>query len=95
MAYRSSKEWVVFLGNQIRNARLRKNMRQEELAQRAGISLPTVSRLEAGGGSSLATFVRVLQVLKEEAWLEQLAPEVSISPTQIHRRGRMRQRARS
>jgi transcriptional regulator with XRE-family HTH domain len=69
-------------------------MKQEELADRAGLSLPTVSRLEAGKGSSLTTLIKVLQVLKEEAWLERLAPEVSISPIQLHQLGKARQRVR-
>jgi transcriptional regulator with XRE-family HTH domain len=94
MAYRSTDDWMVFLGEQVKAARLRKNMPQEELANRAGVTLPTISRLESGKGSSLATFVKALQVLKEEAWLEQLAPRVTISPLQIHQRGKMRQRAR-
>jgi transcriptional regulator with XRE-family HTH domain len=94
VAYRTSDDWVAFLGEQIKAIRLRKNMSQEELAARAGVSLPTVSHLESGKGSSLSTFVKALQVLKEEAWLEQLAPQVAISPLQIHQRGKMRQRAR-
>jgi transcriptional regulator with XRE-family HTH domain len=94
MAYRTANDWMVFLGEQVRAARLRKNMPQEELANRAGVTLPTISRLESGKGSSLSTFVKTLQVLKEEAWLEQLAPKVAISPLQIHQRGKMRQRAR-
>jgi transcriptional regulator with XRE-family HTH domain len=95
MPYRTPEEWELFLGNQIKAARLRKNIRQEEVARRANVSLPTVSRLESGKGSSLATFIKVLQVLKEDAWLEQLAPAVAISPIQIHQKGKMRQRARS
>jgi transcriptional regulator with XRE-family HTH domain len=94
MAYRTTNDWMIFLGKQIKAARLRKNMPQEELANRAGVTLPTISRLESGKGSSLATFVKALQVLKEEVWLEQLAPKVAISPLQIHQRGKMRQRAR-
>jgi transcriptional regulator with XRE-family HTH domain len=94
MAYRTSEEWEQFLGERIKAARLRKNIKQDELASRAGISVPTVARLEAGKGSSLSSFVKVLQILKEDAWLEQLAPQVSISPVQISQLGKMRQRAR-
>jgi transcriptional regulator with XRE-family HTH domain len=94
MAYRTSQEWEVFVGEQLRTSRQRMNMKQDELASRAGLSLPTISRLETGKGSSLATFIKVLQVLKEEAWLERLAPEVAISPIQMHRLGKPRQRVR-
>jgi transcriptional regulator with XRE-family HTH domain len=94
MAYRTSEEWEVFLGEQVKASRLRKNMKQGELASRAGISVPTVARLEAGKGSSLASFIKVLGILKEDAWLERLAPQTSISPVQMLQRGKIRQRAR-
>jgi transcriptional regulator with XRE-family HTH domain len=94
MSYQTAHEWEVFIGEQLRAARQRKNMKQEELAGRAGVSLPTVSRLETGKGSSLTTLIKVLQVLKEEAWLERLAPKVSISPIQLHKLGKPRQRVR-
>jgi len=94
MIYRTAEEWERFLGEQLRASRLRQNMTQEELASRAGVSVPTVARLENGGGSSLATFIRALKVLREDSWLEHVAPSASIDPVQIHRAGAMRQRAR-
>ena len=95
MMYRTAEEWEHFLGEQIRASRLRQNITQEELAARAGISVPTVARLENGGGSSLATFIKALKVLREESWLERLAPQTSIDPIQIHQLGAMRKRARA
>ena len=92
--YRNANEWECYLGEQIKTLRLRLNITQDELAGRAALSTVTISRLESGKGSSLNTFIKVLQVLKKESWLEQLAPEASISPIQIHRLGKPRQRAR-
>jgi transcriptional regulator with XRE-family HTH domain len=92
--YRTAEEWERYLGRQIQVLRLRMNMRQQELADRAGVGVITVSRLEGGKGSSLSTVIKVLRVLRQEPWLEQLAPETSISPVQVHRLGKPRQRAR-
>ncbi|MCL2654939.1 MAG: helix-turn-helix transcriptional regulator [Coriobacteriia bacterium] len=71
------------------------NMSQDELASRAGIGVVTVSRLEGGKGSSLGSFIKVAQVLRQEDWLECLAPQTSVSPIQIHALGKPRQRARA
>ena len=79
------------LGEQLRAARLRRNLTQEELASRAGISRSAVRSLERGG-STVATLVRVLKAL---AWLKSLQPQVTISPLQMLRSSKPRQRARS
>ena len=93
--YRTAQNWEVYLGGQIKTLRLRMNMSQEELAKRADVGTVTVSRLEGGKGSSLNSFIKVLAVLRQEAWLESLAPEASISPIQLHTLGKERQRARA
>ncbi|MCL1799536.1 MAG: helix-turn-helix domain-containing protein [Eggerthellaceae bacterium] len=93
--YRTVQDWELFLGSQIKELRLRLNVSQGELALRAGIGVASVSRLEGGKGSSLATLVKVLQVLRQEDWLEQLAPAASVSPVQVHALGKPRQRARA
>jgi transcriptional regulator with XRE-family HTH domain len=92
--YRSSDEWEQFVGEQVRLLRLRMNMKQKELASRAGVGVITISRIESGKGSSLSTLIKVLQVLRQDAWLEQLAPAASISPVQLHQLGKQRQRVR-
>ena len=91
----NTKEWEGYLGEQIRELRLRMNLGQSEVARRAGISTVTVSRLENGKSSSLASFIKVLQVLRQEDWLSQLAPQASVSPIQIHQLGKPRKRARA
>jgi transcriptional regulator with XRE-family HTH domain len=93
--YRDVADWEQYIGNQIKGLRLRMNLSQDELSRRASVSTVTVSRLESGKGSTLASLIRILQVLRQEDWLEQLAPETSISPIQVHNLGKPRQRARS
>jgi transcriptional regulator with XRE-family HTH domain len=90
---RNATEWEEFLGQQLKTLRLRQNLPQAELAKRARVSTVTVSRLETGKGSSLATLIKVLTVLRQESWLEQLAPQASVSPIQVHNLGKPRERA--
>ena len=67
---------LIDLGERIRLARLRRNIRAQLLADRAGISRQTLSTLENGSGSvSLATFIQVLFVLGLEKDLEEVAKD--------------------
>ena len=53
---------------------MRRNMTQAQLAERVGVSLPTIAKLEAGNPTtSMATLVRALSMLGLEGDLEQLA----------------------
>ena len=50
------------LGERLRAARLRRKLTQAMLAERVGVTLPTIRKLEAGDPrSSLAPVIRVLQ----------------------------------
>ena len=65
---------LAALGLRLRAARLRRRMTQGMLAERVGVSVPTVAKLENGDPStSLATLVRVLGVLGLAADLDGLA----------------------
>lgn len=65
---------LVTLGENIRMARLRRDLSAEMVAERAGISRQTLSALENGSGSvSMATWIQVLFVLGLEKDLEAVA----------------------
>lgn len=81
------------LGRQIRNLRLRENLLQQELADRAGIALNAVKNLENGKGATLHSLVQTLRILNRADWILTLAPTVSISPVQMLSTKRPRQRA--
>lgn len=66
--------------------RLLKNISQAKLAEAAGISRRTISRMENGGGISLDTFIRVMQVLNLTDHLTAMLPNSEIRP--IERVGR-------
>jgi transcriptional regulator with XRE-family HTH domain len=92
----SDRELLTELGQRLRDARLERNLSQEELAERAGIGRITLQRMEAGRSPSLVNFVGVLRALDLLGGLERLLPAPAPSPIdQLERRGRRRQRAGS
>jgi transcriptional regulator with XRE-family HTH domain len=90
---RTPSEWEAELGHQIRALRLRQNLDQQQLADRAGIALNAVKNLESGKGATLRSLVQTLRVLNRVDWLQALAPAVSISPVQMLKAKAPRQRA--
>jgi ribosome-binding protein aMBF1 (putative translation factor) len=55
---------TYYVGEAIRNARLRQNLTQEQLGERIGVQRAQISRLESGKGTiSLSTMKRVFQAL--------------------------------
>jgi transcriptional regulator with XRE-family HTH domain len=59
----TSPEICLELGQRIRIHRLNARIKQQELAERAGVSVGTVKNLEAKGQSSLETFIRIIMAL--------------------------------
>jgi transcriptional regulator with XRE-family HTH domain len=57
-------------------ARKRRRMTQHTLASRAGVSIPTLRKVEGGdAGVSMATFLRLLQVLGLADDIDRLAAD--------------------
>jgi transcriptional regulator with XRE-family HTH domain len=92
---RTVGEWEIGLGQQIRAIRLRLNFDQLTLADSAGISLTALKNLETGKGAAVKTLIRVLRALDRVEWLDTLAPPVSISPLQMLKSKKVKQRASS
>ena len=88
-----SSEFEAELGRQVRTLRLRQDLDQRQLADRAGIALNAVKNLEGGNGSTLRSLVLALRALNRADWLHTLAPAVSISPVQMLKAKAPRQRA--
>ncbi|HQE47292.1 MAG TPA: helix-turn-helix transcriptional regulator, partial [Rhodoglobus sp.] len=59
----TTQDWERRIGDQVRALRIAALLGQDELAERANISVTTVQALERGSGSSLKTLIRVLRVL--------------------------------
>ncbi len=83
------------LGRRIESYRLARNLRQQDVAQAAGLGLSSITRLEQGKGATLETLIRVLRALGCEDRLGLLLPDASLSPLDpASAKGTARQRAR-
>jgi transcriptional regulator with XRE-family HTH domain len=100
MAYRldystaNSNQIEKDLCEQVQKIRLARNISQAQLAEKAGVSLRTVRRLESGERVSLDTFIRVLSALGLVQNLRMIFPDLSIRPIERIALGNERQRAR-
>jgi len=84
------------LGRRIQRHRLDRNVTQGRLAREAGVSTPTVQRLEAGASVQLVSMLRVLRALGMLDRAEMLVPEPGVRPMALlEGRGRQRKRASS
>ncbi len=82
------------LGHRVRQLRLSRNVDQRTAAERAGISLRALGKLENGRGSTLETLLRTLKALDYVQGIENLAPQVTVNPLAMLRTHRPPQRVR-
>ena len=83
------------LGGRVRNYRMRMEMAQGELAEKSGVSMGTVVRLERGDTVSVLLLISILRTLGVLENLETLLPELGISPMQMRKmQGKKVQRVR-
>lgn len=83
------------LGTRLEELRLGKNMNQSQIAEEAGVSRRTITRLENGGGVSLDTFIRVMRALGVADRFQALFPDPTIRPIdRVRLKGRERKHAR-
>ena len=83
-------EQLSAIGSALRDRRVLAAMTQEELAQRADISLGALQNLEHGRGSSVRTLLRVSRLLGSDQWVDALqpSPTPTVSPMQLLREQR-------
>ena len=84
------------LGRRLARIRLSRNITQEHLAERAGVGVRTLRRVEAGHASTLDSFLKIAQALDLDDHLLTAIPAHDIRPIERvdSRRGAERQRAR-
>lgn len=76
--------WEAELGRRLRALRLDRQLTQQELADRANVSLGAVKHLEQGAGATTTSLAKVLRALGHEDWIEALAPPVAaFSPLEV------------
>ena len=92
----SSADIIAALGRRIDVIRLSHNVSQADLAEQAGVSRSTITRLGIGQAVSLDSFIRVVQALGLTRRLEALIPDPSIRPVErMSLGGGERRRARA
>ena len=82
------------IGNRVERLRLQQNRGLADLARDAGIGIATLQRLETGTNVNLRTLVQVLRTLNRLSDIDNIIPDIEISPFEISRqRGAPRKRA--
>ncbi len=82
------------IGARIQTERLNRNLTAQEVADHAGVSPATVSKVERGRNHSLKTLLRILRALGLLDRVEALLPDQGPSPIQLAKlRGKRRRRA--
>ncbi|NLT03178.1 MAG: helix-turn-helix transcriptional regulator [Bacteroidales bacterium] len=82
------------MGKRLKTIRSSRRLTQGELAERAGVSVFTVSQIESGKNTSVATLLALLRVLKLLENVETLLPEQPTSPLSVYNQQRKKQRNR-
>ena len=68
MSNRAESQDLIELGNRIRDRRQELRLSQEKVAEKAGISVNTVSRIEGGQSAmSIEIFIKLVQILEVDA----------------------------
>lgn len=89
----SPEELAIALGHRLRELRLRRNLRQEEVAASAGVGRKALYSLETGEGSTVETLLRVLKALGVADPIAALAPAPQVSPLALLRSSKPQRRA--
>ena len=92
---KTSRQIETEIGPRLARLRLSRNVTQSMLAEEAGIGVRTLRRLEAGGPSTLDTFLRVTLALDLGDAILGLIPTGEIRPIErVSQIGSERRRAR-
>ncbi len=70
------------IGRLLKTMRLKRNLTQEEVSEKAGLDRTTVVQLEKGRSATLLTFIQILRVLERLDALDGLQEAVETSPLQ-------------
>ena len=92
----SNSEILQEIGERIKKLRISKKLTQQQVADKAGVSLFTMAKIEKGFSVSLSMMVAVLRVLRLLDNLELLFPDTQISPvTLLKQKKKVEKRVRS
>lgn len=72
------------IGENLKSARLKQNITQQNLSETANVSLSTVKKIEKGEIRSFDALLRILRTLGKLDALQQLAEEEQLSPSEYY-----------
>lgn len=92
----TSRDILLILGSRIREYRIRLKMTQRELADKSGLSVPTIHRFENGSSQNitLSVFILLVKALGMIDRLDNLLPELPPSPYEFNENGNRIRRIR-
>ena len=92
----SSTEIIQRFGQRFRAYRIRLGLTQKELAERAGVSVPTLQAFENGANKdiSFSTLLRLLRSIGQLDGVNSLLEEIPESPYTARDTGKQRKRVR-
>lgn len=83
------------IGQRVKETRILSNIKQADLADRAGISMTTLTHIEKGIAVRFDHLLNVLRVLNCLSNVELLIPEQEIRPSDYFEKKRKRKRVRT
>lgn len=93
---KSDIEILEEIGRRMQETRLERNLLQKEAAERAGVSLTTLQRMEGGKAISFIHLIKVLRAFDMLEKLEMIFPAFILSPMILREtQGKKRLRARN
>ena len=93
--YESTTVILQEIGQRLKDIRISIPMTQKELAERAGVSLRTITSLENGAEVQTGTLLNVLRALGLLTGINAMIPEQTARPSDIMQLGKKRERASS
>ena len=92
----STPELVRMLGERFKEYRMRCDLTQKEVSELSGVGLTTIHKFENGtaGNLSLSKFILLLKVIGQINYLDDLLPELPVSPYLMRRNEKKAQRIR-
>ena len=72
------------IGVKMKTVRLKQNMSQDELADKSGVSLSTIKRMEDGEVKTLESLIRILRTLGKLDIFIPLVEEEQLSPNEYY-----------
>lgn len=92
MAKLTNKEYLQMIGTRIKQYRVYSGISQKDLEEKTGISIRTLSRIEAGTSIQLDSLIKILSALEIDENIELLIPDQSKRPSMFLEKSNTKQR---